>query len=75
MKSGFAGKLAEVFLDSKLTPLLLAGALALGLYTVMTLPSEEEPQIIVPLADIYLPMPGATPGEKYRISSASLPKC
>jgi multidrug efflux pump subunit AcrB len=63
MKSGFAGKLAEVFLDSKLTPLLLAGALALGLYTVMTLPSEEEPQIIVPLADIYLPMPGATPGE------------
>lgn len=63
MKSGFAGKLADFFLDSKLTPLLLAGALALGLYTVMTLPSEEEPQIIVPLADIYLPMPGATPGE------------
>lgn len=63
MKSGFAGKLADAFLDSKLTPLLLAGALTLGLYTVMTLPSEEEPQIIVPLADIYLPMPGATPGE------------
>jgi len=63
MKSGFAGRLANAFLDSKLTPLLLAGALALGLYTVMTLPSEEEPQIIVPLADIYLPLPGAEPAE------------
>ncbi|UCC71777.1 MAG: efflux RND transporter permease subunit [Gemmatimonadota bacterium] len=63
MSSGVAGRLADAFLDSKLTPLLLAGALALGLYTVTTLPSEEEPQIIVPLADIYLPMPGATPQE------------
>jgi multidrug efflux pump subunit AcrB len=63
MKSGFAGRLAEAFIDSKLTPLLLAGALTLGLYTVMTLPSEEEPQIIVPLADIYLPLPGASPEE------------
>ena len=27
------------------------------------MPSEEEPQIIVPLADIYLPMSGATPEE------------
>ncbi|KPK57543.1 MAG: hypothetical protein AMS21_11350, partial [Gemmatimonas sp. SG8_38_2] len=63
MRSEFAGRLADAFLTSKLTPLLLAGALALGIYTVMTMPSEEEPQIIVPLADIYLPMPGATPEE------------
>ena len=63
MRSEFAGRLADAFLTSKLTPLLLAGALALGIYTVVTIPSEEEPQIIVPLADIYLPMPGATPEE------------
>jgi multidrug efflux pump subunit AcrB len=63
MRSEFAGRLADAFLTSKLTPLLLAGALALGIYTVVTMPSEEEPQIIVPLADIYLPMPGATPKE------------
>jgi multidrug efflux pump subunit AcrB len=63
MKSEFAGKLADAFLTSKLTPLLMTGALALGLYTVVTLPSEEEPQIIVPLADIYLPLPGTAPAE------------
>jgi multidrug efflux pump subunit AcrB len=63
MRSELAGKLADAFLTSKLTPLLLAGALALGVYTVVTLPSEEEPQIIVPLADIYMPLPGASPEE------------
>ncbi|HSG81350.1 MAG TPA: efflux RND transporter permease subunit [Gemmatimonadota bacterium] len=63
MRSQFAGKLADAFLNSKLTPLLMAGALALGIYTVFTMPSEEEPQIIVPLADIYMPMPGASPEE------------
>jgi hypothetical protein len=63
MRSQLAGKLADAFLDSKLTPLLMAGALALGLFTVFTMPSEEEPQIIVPLADIYMPLPGASPQE------------
>ncbi len=63
MKSELAGRLADAFLTSKLTPLLMAGALALGVYTVATIPSEEEPQIVVPLADIYLPLPGATPEE------------
>ncbi|MCL7966271.1 MAG: efflux RND transporter permease subunit [marine benthic group bacterium] len=63
MKGGIAGRLADAFLASKITPLLLGAALALGIYTSATLPSEEEPQIIVPLADIYLPMPGASPDE------------
>ncbi len=63
MKTEIAGRLADAFLTSKLTPLLLAAALGLGVYTMSTLPSEEEPQIIVPLADIYLPMPGAEPEE------------
>jgi multidrug efflux pump subunit AcrB len=63
MKGGIAGRLADAFIVSKITPLLLAAALAIGLYTAATLPSEEEPQIIVPLADIYLPMPGSEPEE------------
>ena len=63
MKGDLAGRIADAFLTSKLTPLLLGGALALGIYTVMTMPSEEEPQIIVPLADIHIPLPGATPEE------------
>ena len=63
MKSNIAGRLAGAFLDSKLTPLIMAAALGVGAWTLATMPSEEEPQIIVPLADIYMPLPGATPQE------------
>ncbi len=63
MKQNVAGRLAGLFLQSKLTPLLMAAALGVGAWTVMHMPSEEEPQIIVPLADLYLPLPGATPKE------------
>ena len=60
MKSNLAGRLADAFLDSKLTPLLMAAALAVGAWTLVTMASEEEPQIIVPLADLYVPVPGAS---------------
>ena len=63
MRENLAGRLAGIFLESKLTPLLMAAALGVGAWTVSTMPSEEEPQIIVPLADLYLPLPGATPEE------------
>ena len=63
MRGQIAGRIADAFVNSKLTPLLMTGALALGLYTAFTMPSEEEPQIIVPLADIYMPLPGTTPEE------------
>jgi multidrug efflux pump subunit AcrB len=63
VKSNIAGRLADAFLDSKLTPLLMGAALAVGAWTLATMPSEEEPQIIVPLADLYVPYPGATPQE------------
>ncbi|MFQ5537635.1 MAG: efflux RND transporter permease subunit [Gemmatimonadota bacterium] len=63
MNRNIAGRLADLFLDSKLTPLLMMAALAVGAWTLATMPSEEEPQINVPLADIYLPLPGADPVE------------
>ncbi len=63
MKTRIAGRLADAFLHSKLTPLLLVGSLAIGGWSVLTMPSEEEPQIIVPLADLYLPFPGRSPDE------------
>lgn len=63
MNARVAGRLANVFLVSKITPLLLGGALVVGIWSVMTMPSEEEPQIVVPLADLYLPMPGYSPEE------------
>lgn len=62
-KSGFAGRLAATFINSKLTPLIIIGALLLGLFAVIRLPREEEPQIIVPMADVIVKMPGATAKE------------
>ena len=60
---GFAGRIARAFIDSKLTPLLVGASLLLGLYSVIATPREEEPQIVVPMVDIYLPMPGSSPKE------------
>jgi multidrug efflux pump subunit AcrB len=60
---GAAGRLASAFIDSKLTPLLIIAALALGVVAVIALPREEEPQIIVPMVDVMVGMPGASPEE------------
>ncbi len=60
---GLAGRLAHAFLNSKLTPLFVAAALALGVFSVLVIPREEEPQILVPMLDIATAMPGASPQE------------
>ncbi|HZV82777.1 MAG TPA: efflux RND transporter permease subunit [Geobacteraceae bacterium] len=60
---GFAGRIAHAFIDSKLTPLIVMASLLLGLYAVKMTPREEEPQISVPMVDIYLPLPGSSPAE------------
>jgi multidrug efflux pump subunit AcrB len=60
---GIAGRLAAAFIHSKLTPLVIAASLLLGLYAVIALPREEEPQIIVPMIDVFVEMPGASPTE------------
>ncbi len=61
--TGVAGKLAAAFVHSKLTPLVIVGSLALGALAVIALPREEEPQIIVPMVDVFVAMPGASPAE------------
>jgi multidrug efflux pump subunit AcrB len=60
---GLAGKLAHSFIDSKLTPLIVAASILLGIGAVLLLPREEEPQIIVPMIDIFVQMPGASAKE------------
>ncbi|MDX1824690.1 MAG: efflux RND transporter permease subunit, partial [Thiohalomonadales bacterium] len=59
MKTGPAGKVARFFIDSKLTPLIIITSILLGIAAVVALPREEEPQIIVPMIDIFVQMPGA----------------
>lgn len=60
---GPAGKIAHYFLHSKLTPLIILASLLLGLMAVWALPREEEPQIIVPMIDVFVQMPGASAKE------------
>ena len=60
---GLAGRLAKAFLRSKLTPLIVLASLMLGVLAVVLTPREEEPQIIVPMVDLYIPYPGASPRE------------
>ena len=63
MDKGFAGKIASVFLQSKLTILLMVIFMIIGVYSSYLIPREEEPQIEVPIADIFVGYPGATPSE------------
>lgn len=63
MKTGFAGGIAKAFINSKLTPLLMIAAMAIGMYASYLTPREEEPQIDVPIADIFFRYPGASPKE------------
>jgi multidrug efflux pump subunit AcrB len=60
---GMAGRIARAFLTSKLTPLIVITALLLGVFAVIITPREEEPQIIVPMVDVFVRYPGATAEE------------
>ena len=63
MTYGPSGRLARAFLDSKLTPLLIAASLGLGALALLATPREEEPQIRVPMVDVMVAWPGAEPQE------------
>ncbi len=60
---GIAGALAAFFINSKLTPLIIGFSVIVGLFATLALPREEEPQIIVPMIDIFVQMPGASARE------------
>lgn len=63
MENGISGKIASVFIKSKLSILLMFAFMLLGLFSIYFIPREEEPQIEVPMADILIGYPGATPQE------------
>ncbi len=60
---GGATGLAQTFINSKITPLLILATVMLGAFALMLTPREEEPQIVVPMIDVMVMMPGATPEE------------
>src|SRR3954453_5798989 len=74
MKEGFSGNIAKSFIISKLTILLMVAFLLIGGYSIFLIPREEEPQIDVPIADIYVGFPGAEPKEVETKLTAPLEK-
>ena len=69
---GASGRIAQAFLDNKLTPLLVLASLVLGLLAVAATPREEEPQIVVPMIDVMAPWPGADAADVERLVTVPL---
>ncbi len=74
MKNGFSGNIAKAFIQSKLTILLMIAFLLIGGYSTFLIPREEEPQIKVPMADIFIGYPGAEPKDVETKVAAPLEK-
>jgi len=63
MEKGIAGRIADIFINSKITLLLMFVLMVIGVYSSTLIPREEEPQIIIPMADVMVGYPGANPTE------------
>ncbi len=66
---GPSGWIAKIFLQSEITPLLALAGLLLGILAVMITPREEEPQIDVTFANVFIPFPGANAFEVEQVVS------
>ncbi len=61
--TGIAGRIARASLRSKLTPLVTLASLLVGAIGLAATPREEEPQISVPMIDVFAALPGARAAE------------
>ncbi|MCA8970246.1 MAG: efflux RND transporter permease subunit [Planctomycetes bacterium] len=71
-RTPLTARLVEVFLRGRLTPLLMILSLVAGAIALWVTPREEEPQIVVPVADVYCSVPGASAAEVERTVSTRL---
>jgi multidrug efflux pump subunit AcrB len=72
IKRGFTAEIVRVFITSKLSSLLLIASLLAGLAALLLTPREEEPQIVVPMADVFVRMPGASAEEVEKLAASPL---
>lgn len=73
-KTSILTNIVELFLKSQLSIMLVVISLILGAFSIYITPKEEEPQIVVPMADIYVQAPGATPQEIEKLVATPLEK-
>ncbi len=69
---GLISPIVELFITSKLSVLFIIFAMAMGAAAVLITPREEEPQIVVPLADVYVQAPGASAEEVEKLVATPL---
>ena len=67
-------RIVEAFVTGHLSPLLLLLAMAAGAFALWVTPREEEPQIVVPIADVLVDVPGASAAEVERLVATRLEK-
>ncbi len=72
MKLNISGKITQYFINSQLTVLLMAATAILGLFALRFTPREENPQIVVPAANVMVTMPGASAKEIEELVSKRL---
>jgi len=71
-RRGFTAEIVRVFITSKLSMLLLIASLLAGVAALLLTPREEEPQIVVPMADVWVRMPGASAEEVEKLVATPL---
>ena len=67
-------RIVEKFLDGNLSVILIILAVIAGAAALVLTPREEEPQIVVPLADVYVHLPGGNPEEVEKLVATPLEK-
>jgi len=68
---GISGRVAQKFLTTEITPLLALIGLLLGVFAILVTPREEEPQISVTFANVFIPFPGASAKEVEHLVTTS----
>ena len=63
MKYSISGRLADFFQNNPITPLIALVAVLLGIFSIFVTPREEEPQIDVTFANVYIALPGTSAKE------------
>lgn len=69
---GLTARIVEIFITSKLSILLLIASLCAGAVALIATPREEEPQIVVPFADVFVEFPGASAEETENLVATPL---
>jgi multidrug efflux pump subunit AcrB len=71
-RTGLIPAIVDYFLTSRMAVILALASLALGAAAIVVTPREEEPQIVVPMADVVVQVPGASADEVEKLVTTPL---